>query len=124
MVRKSLDGNLVKTAHAKTQYTEKQLEDLIKCSNTKEGYLHWCKNFMWVQHPTKGRMKFNPYDFQVRLMDNYHNNRFSIAMCARQTGKTTCAAGYLLWYAMFHKDQETHTQTDIHAANPVIYGPG
>jgi len=105
MVRKSLDGNLVKTAHAKTQYTEKQLEDLIKCSNTKEGYLHWCKNFMWVQHPTKGRMKFNPYEFQVRLMDNYHNNRFSIAMCARQTGKTTCAAGYLLWYAMFHKDQ-------------------
>ena len=25
-------------------------------------------------------------------------------MCARQTGKTTCAAGYLLWYAMFHPD--------------------
>ena len=27
-----------------------------------------------------------------------------LSPCARQTGKTTCAAGYLLWYAMFHPD--------------------
>ena len=26
-------------------------------------------------------------------------------MLPRQMGKTTCAAGYLLWYAMFHPDQ-------------------
>ena len=26
-------------------------------------------------------------------------------MLPRQSGKTTCAAGYLLWYAMFHPDQ-------------------
>ena len=37
-------------------------------------------------------------------MDTYHNNRFCIAMLPRQTGKSTTAAGYLLWYAMFVPD--------------------
>ena len=59
---------------------------------------------MWIQHPTKGRMKFDPYPFQEELLETYNGYRFAIAMCARQTGKTTCAAGYLLWYAMFHPD--------------------
>jgi len=50
-------------------------------------------------------MKFKLYDFQEDLVDTYHNNRYSISMLARQTGKSTCAAGYLLWYAMFNPDQ-------------------
>ena len=49
-------------------------------------------------------MKFDLYDFQKRLVDVYHNYRFSIAMLPRQTGKSTCAASYLLWYAMFKPD--------------------
>ena len=104
MVHKSLDGNLTKRAYAKTKYTEAQLLDLKQCADKKTGYLQFMKNHMWIQHPTKGRMKFNPFPYQERLLETYNNNRFAIAMCARQTGKTTCAAGFLLWYAMFHPD--------------------
>tara|TARA_B100001094_G_scaffold333443_1_gene412426 strand:- start:29224 stop:30831 length:1608 start_codon:yes stop_codon:yes gene_type:complete len=104
MVHKSLDGNLTKKAYAKTKYTEAQLLDLKQCADKKTGYLQFMKNHMWIQHPTKGRMKFEPFEYQERLLETYNNNRFAIAMCARQTGKTTCAAGYLLWYAMFHPD--------------------
>ena len=57
-----------------------------------------------IQHPTKGSMKFEMYDYQKRLVGTYHDNRFAIAMLPRQTGKTTCASGYLIWYAMFHPD--------------------
>ena len=28
----------------------------------------------------------------------------ALQCCPRQTGKSTCAAGYLLWYAMFNPD--------------------
>jgi hypothetical protein len=59
---------------------------------------------MWVQHPTKGRVRFHLYDYQVDLINCYHSNRYSINMLGRQMGKSTCAAGYLLWYAMFVPD--------------------
>ena len=100
MVRKSLEGNLTKRAYAKSKYNDKKLLDLKKCADKENGYLWFMENHMWIQHPTKGRMKFKPYEFQKRLLQTYNDNRFAIAMCARQTGKTTCAAGYLLWYAM------------------------
>jgi hypothetical protein len=104
MVHKSLDGNLTKKAYSKSKYTDKKLLDLKKCADKDIGYLYFMKNFMWIQHPTKGRMKFKPYEYQERLLETYNDNRFAIAMCARQTGKTTCAAGFLLWYAMFNPD--------------------
>jgi hypothetical protein len=49
-------------------------------------------------------MLYHPYDYQRRLIETYHNHRFSISMLPRQTGKTTSAAGYLLWYANFVPD--------------------
>ena len=101
---KVLEGNLVKKAYSKSKYTEKQLQDLKQCADLETGYIHFMKSHMWIQHPTKGRMKFDPYPFQEELLETYNGYRFAIAMCARQTGKTTCAAGYLLWYAMFHPD--------------------
>jgi hypothetical protein len=59
-----------------------------------------------IQHPTKGAMKFDMYEYQEGLVKTYHDNRFAIAMLPRQTGKTTCAAAYLVWYAMFVPDSQ------------------
>jgi hypothetical protein len=41
-------------------------------------------------------MLYHPFGYQVKLIDTYHNNRFSISLMPRQTGKSTSAAGYLL----------------------------
>lgn len=102
---KSLDGVLTKKAHTKEKFTEQQIEDLLKCSDPNTGYLYFAENFFHIQHPVKGKIKFEPYEYQTRLMHSYHDFRFNINMMPRQSGKTTCAAGYLLWYAMFHPDQ-------------------
>jgi len=61
-------------------------------------------HFFYIQHPLYGKMLYQPYEFQERLIETYHNYRFSISMMPRQTGKSTSAAGYLLWYAMFVPD--------------------
>jgi hypothetical protein len=66
--------------------------------------MYFLDNFFYIQHPTRGRMLYHPYDYQRRLIETYHNHRFSISMLPRQTGKTTSAAGYLLWYANFVPD--------------------
>ncbi len=49
-------------------------------------------------------MPFAMFDYQLKLVDTYHNYRYNINLLPRQTGKTTCAAAYLLWYAMFMPD--------------------
>jgi hypothetical protein len=61
-------------------------------------------NFFMIQHPTKGSMVYHPWGYQKRLIETYHNYRFSISLMPRQSGKSTSAAGYLLWYAMFVPD--------------------
>ena len=102
---KSLDGVLTKKANQKETYTEAQIQDLLSCMDPDQGYLHFAKNFAHIQHPTKGKLIFEPFEYQLRLMHSYHTYRFNINMMPRQTGKTTCAAIYLAWYAMFKPDQ-------------------
>ena len=101
---KSLDGVLIKKAHRKTEFTTEQLQEFKKCADAKTGPEYFMSNFFSIQHPVHGNMKYSPYDYQKRLIHTYHDNRFSISMMPRQTGKSTSAAGYLLWFAMFVPD--------------------
>ena len=102
---KSLDGVITKKANQTETYTNEQIEDLMKCMDPQDGYLYFSKNFAYIQHPVRGKLQFDPFDYQVRLFNTYHNYRFNINMLPRQTGKTTCAAIYLTWFAMFNPDQ-------------------
>ena len=102
---KSLDGVITKKANQTETFTNEQIEDLMKCMDPQDGYLYFSKNFAYIQHPVKGKLKFDPFEYQVRLFDTYHKYRFNINMLPRQTGKTTCAAIYLTWFAMFNPDQ-------------------
>ena len=96
---------LIKTPYKKTHFkTDKELQDFIKCCDPNTGHLYFMDNFFVIQHPTKGSMNYHPWEYQERLIDTYHNHRFSIALMPRQSGKSTSAAGYLLWYAMFNPD--------------------
>lgn len=97
----AVDANLIKKPYKREKYTQSQIEEIAKCINDPKYFM---LNHCYIQHPTKGRMKFKLFDYQERLVDVYHNYRYSIAMLPRQTGKSTCAAGYLLWYAMYNPD--------------------
>lgn len=101
---KSLEGVLVKKAHAKQKYTLEQVEHLEKCMDPVNGPLYFARHFIQIQHPVKGSIPFEPYDFQHRLIESYTNHKQCIAMLPRQMGKTTCAVAYLLWYTMFVPD--------------------
>ena len=95
---------LVKTPYKKQFFTPEQLNEFVECADPITGPAYFMDHFFHIQHPTKGKMLYHPFDYQKRLIDTYHNYRFSISMMPRQTGKSTSAAGYLLWYAMFVPD--------------------
>jgi len=95
---------IVKKAHQKEAFTEEQIREFAKCADPITGPKYFMSHYFYIQHPTKGRMLYKPFDYQKRLIATYHENRYSIALMPRQTGKSTSAAGYLLWYAMFIPD--------------------
>lgn len=101
---KSNEVVLVKAPHQRQVYTAQQIDEFRKCADPDTGPMYFMDNFFYIQHPTQGRMLYHPYDYQRRLIETYHNYRFSISMMPRQTGKSTSAAGYLLWYSMFIPD--------------------
>jgi len=100
----ALESVLIKAPHRRQSFTDEQLAEFVACADPVTGPMSFMDNFFYIQHPTRGKMLYHPFDYQKRLIDTYHNYRFSISMMPRQTGKSTSAAGYLLWYAMFVPD--------------------
>ena len=101
---KPTENVLVKKPHITESYTQEQLREFAKCADPVTGPEYFMSNYFYIQHPTRGRMLYEPFEYQKRLIHSYHNYRFSISLMPRQTGKSTSAAGYLLWYAMFVSD--------------------
>lgn len=97
--------NIIKDPYVQTHFAdETEYDHFVKCCDPDTGYLYFMNNFFYIQHPTRGSMLYQPYDYQRKLIDTYHRYRYSISLMPRQSGKTTSAAGYLLWYAMFVRD--------------------
>ena len=103
---KSLDGVLIKKAHAPLRYTLEEVKHLEACMDPITGPLYFCRNFLKIQHPVKGSIPFDPYGYQVGLIESYTKHKQCVAMLPRQMGKTTCAVGYLLWYTQFVPDAQ------------------
>ena len=101
---KDLETAIIKTPYKKMSYTEHQIRELARCADPVTGPAYFMANYFYIQHPTKGSIQYHPFEYQERLIDAYHQNRYSISLMPRQTGKSTTAAGYLLWYAMFVPD--------------------
>ena len=98
------DYKLVKNANVQQKWTQEHIDDLIACQDQVTGPHYFLNNFFYIQHPVRGKLKYEAFDYQRRLVDSYHGHRFNINLLPRQTGKTTTAAGYLLWFAMFIPD--------------------
>lgn len=84
---KSLEGNQVKSAYAKIEYNEEMLEQLSACSDPNDGYMYFITNYGHIKHPERGMILYKPFNYQYKLLNVYHNYRFSISMVGRQMGK-------------------------------------
>lgn len=99
---KSAAFDVIKKPYSTSDYSDEQkLLDLLICA---EDPLYFLKKYMRIQHALKGAIPFLPYSYQERIIIAFHEHRNNILMTGRQLGKTTCAAGYLLWRAMFVAD--------------------
>ena len=97
-----LDENvLIKKPHQSQSWSKEQVDEFTTCINDP---IYFIETYAYIQHPVKGKVPFALFDYQKKLIRTYNDYRYAIAMLPRQTGKSTAAAAYLLWYAMFKPD--------------------
>ena len=89
----------LKKANTQIEFTEEQIIEFLKC---KEDPVYFANNYMKIVSLDEGLVQFKPYDFQQKLINNFHDNRFNICKMPRQTGKSTTSVAYLLHYCVFN----------------------
>ena len=89
----------LKKANTPIEFTEEQVIEFLRC---KEDPVYFANNYIKIVSLDEGLTQFHPYDFQEKLINNFHNNRFNICKMPRQTGKSTTVVSYLLHYAVFN----------------------
>jgi hypothetical protein len=63
------------------------------------------KKYCYIQHPTRGRILFNLYPFQDKILHLFKDHQYIITLKSRQLGLSTLASAYSLWLMIFHKDK-------------------
>jgi len=77
-------------------------QEYIKCAQDPG---HFMRKYCYIQHPQRGRITFNLFPFQEKVLHLWRDNPYSIVLKSRQLGISTLAASYSLWLMTFHKDK-------------------
>jgi len=98
----SYHGNhQLKSAGVAHNFTQEELDEYLKCSND---HVYFIENYIKIVHVDLGIIPFDLYDFQQKMVNTIHDNRFSIFCTPRQVGKSTTVVSYFLWYVLFNED--------------------
>ena len=89
----------LKKANTPIEFTKENVAEYLKC---KENPVYFAMNYVKIVTLDEGLKSFQPYDFQEKLINNFHDNRFNICKMPRQTGKSTTVISYLLHYVVFN----------------------
>ena len=89
----------LKRANTPIEFTQEQILEFMAC---REDPVYFAQKHVKIVTLDKGLMPFEPYDFQQKLIENFHDNRFNICKMPRQTGKSTTVISYLLHYLLFN----------------------
>lgn len=77
-------------------------EEYIKCS---QDPAYFMLKYCYIQHPQKGKIIFDLYDFQKGVLHLLRDNPYQIILKSRQLGISTLAAGYSLWLMTFFENK-------------------
>ena len=89
----------LKKVGVEIEFTKEQVREYLKC---KQDPVYFARNYMKIISLDEGIVPFEMWDFQEKLITDFHENRFNIAKLPRQTGKSTTVVSYLLYYAIFN----------------------
>ena len=89
----------LKKVNTPVEFTEEQIIEYQKCAKDP---LYFMEKYIQIVSLDEGLIPFKMYDFQKKIVNTIHNNRFTICKLPRQSGKSTTTISYLLHYALFN----------------------
>ena len=99
--RFSFNGNpKLKKPGAIVEFTKEQVEEYLKCS---QDPVYFIEKYVRVIHVDRGPITMEMRPYTKDTIENIHNNRYSITMMARQSGKTATISAYILHYVLFNE---------------------
>ena len=77
-------------------------QNYIKCAKDPSYFIN---QYCTIQHPKRGKMKFDLFDYQDDMVNQFKSHRYNIILKSRQLGISTLSAGYSLWMMLFNADK-------------------
>ena len=88
MIKNNGEGYLgnpnVKRDGVEQQFTLEEIREYQRCMQDPQ---HFARKYLKVVHLDKGLVPFDLYPYQEKMFDHFNNNRFSIVLACRQSGK-------------------------------------
>lgn len=99
-----LRNELLRGSGEIVEMTEEDIKEYIKC---KKSVFHFARYFTIIGPAGEEKMHLRPYQEKIltTICAKIPNKNNRIIMMGRQTGKTTIATLYILWYALFHQSK-------------------
>lgn len=79
-----------------------QVNEYIRCSQDPKYFI---EEYVKIINLDKGLIPFVMYPYQEKIIDHFNDNRHSILLSSRQSGKSITTCAFILWYAMFNSDR-------------------
>jgi hypothetical protein len=96
-------GNInVKRDGVQQQWVEHEVVEYAKCMSDPS---YFARKYVKIISLDEGLVNFNLYPYQEQMFNHFNDNRFSIVLACRQSGKSISSVVYLLWYAIFHPEK-------------------
>ena len=83
-------------------FTKDEVTEYARCM---QDPAYFARKYIKVISLDKGLVPFDLYPYQEKMFKHFRENRFSIVLACRQSGKSISSVGYLLWYACFHPEK-------------------
>lgn len=83
-------------------FTKDEVTEYARCM---QDPAYFARKYIKVISLDKGLVPFDLYPYQEKMFKHFRENRFSIILACRQSGKSISSVGYLLWYACFHPEK-------------------
>ena len=95
-------SSTLKKSNVKIDWTPEIVQELVRCS---QDPIYFAENHMKIVNVDKGLITIPLYDYQKDIITSVLNERFTVAECSRQSGKTTSITVFVLWYIIFNPNK-------------------
>jgi hypothetical protein len=92
----------VKRDGVETEFSKEEVLEYQKCM---QDPAYFARTYIKIISLDEGLVPFDLYPYQEEMFKHFKDNRFSIVLACRQSGKSISSVVYLLWYACFHPEK-------------------